>query len=176
MPSSWSNSFNSNKAKETSPQHSGWLDCFPSQSTEIMEWCVQTRLKSCPGRYLFLYPQKSLHLAPGGVNFTIKPIARACWENQDKQGLLPQEILAWVLAGLHPGDDSTKLLAIPEQSASASGARASPKSKGPLEYKKVKSGLPSLLEVVGVGRGQGSHRGERHGVRGELERVMWPFH
>ena len=86
MPSSWSNNFNSNETKETSPQHSGWLDCFPrSVSRDAGMKCLNQ------AQQLFRKVPTSLPLqalaSPGAVIFTIKPVARTCWDSRTSRTL-----------------------------------------------------------------------------------------
>ena len=86
MPSSWSNNFNSNETKETSPQHSGWLDCFPrSVSRDAGMKCLNQ------AQQLFRKVPTSVPLqalaSPGAVIFTIKPVARTCWDSRTSRTL-----------------------------------------------------------------------------------------
>lgn len=87
MPSSWSNNFNSNETKETSPQHSGWLDCFPhSVSRDPRMKCLnqaQQLFRKVPTSV----PLQVLASAPGAVIFTIKPVARTCWDSRTSRTL-----------------------------------------------------------------------------------------
>lgn len=87
MPSSWSNNFNSNETKETSPQHSGWLDCFShSVSRDPRLKCLnqaQQLFRKVPTSV----PLQVLASAPGAVIVTIKPVARTCWDSRTSRTL-----------------------------------------------------------------------------------------
>lgn len=107
-----------------SPQHLGRLDYFPTSvgsGPGGTSWALTPQLsRKVPTSLPSAVPAST----PGGVLFPIKPMARPCWDNQDKQGLCPQETPARRIAGLHPREDSAAPLAAPERGASGSGAEA----------------------------------------------------
>ena len=98
MPSSWSNNFNSNETKETSPQHSGWLDCLPcSVSRDAGMRCLnqaQQLFRKVPT----FVPLQVLERWSSQLSLFLEPA-----ETVGQAGLCPQEILAWGTTGIHPG-------------------------------------------------------------------------
>lgn len=141
-----------------SPQHLGQLDCsFPPQSAGTLEGHVKPWLSQL-SRNVYLPSLSSAVSAstPGHV----LSIARACWDNQDKQGphpqetRLPEELLASTLERTltHGWQHQSKgLLAVGLKHHQV---------KEPLEYKSVESKLTSSRKS-GVWRIDRDHAEER---------------
>lgn len=93
MPSSQSNNFNSNKSKETSSRYLGRL-LHISVSRDAKGKCralapqLSRKVPTSP-------PSEVLASISERVNFTVNSIDRACCDNQDKNGLCPQETPSW---------------------------------------------------------------------------------
>ena len=161
MPSSWSNNFNSNETKETSPQHSGWLDCFSHSVSRDPRWKCLNQAQQLFRKVPTSVPLQVLASAPGAVSFTIKPVARTCWDSRTSRtlpsgnpGLRHRWRPSW--------DDSARPLGGYQSKVLLSvGLQRHPNQRGPWSSRMSRMGVWRVgkdhTERPGVGRGGGGH-------------------
>lgn len=156
VPSSWSNDFNSNKSKETSPRHLGRLHCSLPRSAKTLPrvkcWTLAQQLSE---EVPTSYPQKSLHLLLEGRFSQLSPLWGSTETSRASRGCLgkslPEALLASSL-GLTP-----PLLVGPEQGVSGSEDRTPSKLKG-----RWSTRMPSPMPAGSQGCGG------RWGVKGRM--------